>query len=44
MVVLLSPQRMHVAEPAPLLQLSCLFAAVAAGPAVIVAEPKSTVE
>jgi len=35
---------MHSADPALLLQEICLFAAVAAGPKAIVAEPKSTVE
>jgi hypothetical protein len=35
---------MQVAVPVPLLQESCLAAAVAAGPAASEAEPKSTVE
>jgi hypothetical protein len=43
-VVSLSPHRMQVAWPVALLQDSCLLAAVAAGPAAIEAEAKSTVE
>jgi len=35
---------MHIADPALVLQEICLLAAVAAGPAVTVAVPKSTVE
>jgi hypothetical protein len=44
MVVLFSPQRMQVSDPVMLAQEICLFAAVAAVPAVMVGEPKSTVE
>lgn len=42
--MLFSPHRMQVADPAPPLQESCLLAAAAAGPAVMVAELKSAVE
>jgi hypothetical protein len=44
MVELLRPHRMHIAVPELLLQEICLLAAVAAGPAAIVGEPKSAVE
>jgi hypothetical protein len=44
MVELFNPHRMQVADPELLLQETCLFAAAAAGPAAIVAEPKSSVE
>jgi hypothetical protein len=43
-VVLFNPHKMQVADPALLLHVSCLFAAVAAGPTAIVAVLKSTVE
>jgi hypothetical protein len=42
-VVSFSPHRMQVADPALALHESCLFADVVAGPAVIVAAPKSAV-
>jgi len=42
--VVLIPDRMHIELPAVLSQANCLFAAVAADPAVTVTEVKSTVE
>jgi len=43
-VLELTPQSTHVTVPEPLLQEICLLAAVAAAPAVTVADVKSTVE
>jgi hypothetical protein len=44
MAVSLRSHITHVSDPVLLLQEICLFAAVAAGPAVMVGDPKSTVE